>query len=533
MNLVLSKRKPESLEALGTARGGDDAKSSQKVLSSETHLQEMFELLSELQGPARPARSMLLRAAKKMHGADNIAFRRDEWTRIRSVVAVETLMCLYASVRLAVLGHLSRIDERIQYFEARRANVLSDLVHNGFSYWQSTPTAMLTGGISGIRSWFSSMLFARKIELRRRVRKLRMFRRLLLCEAAKLHARLDEMEKLDSFAEASAGDQSPMWPFADALHCFLEGSEPAWNRDDPFSALLHLMESTSVSQASLGTFEDRVVDYMEYWDLKKPSHISRNWIAYLCAISGALFLTQTQAGWSMLISTGSVIKGVANRHLIEPSKRLCGAVKTLAESAPVHGEALAQTKVALLERPAGDSGASKQPARGPKPSTATLATLSADVTAVRGDIDKLVKALQTVLDFNFMTFRVLVCVPPALVVWYAGAGLRLWMRHSSRQRSASIELRRLLREVEAILISTRGKFDTTGRERNADLELLGQLLHHVHRMAALKEYLPTEAAGALADQLTGLENMGSDLEQKLRIVTQMHRTHGVLQKGTV
>ena len=57
-----------------------------------------------------------------------------------------------------------------------------------------------------------------------------------------LHARLDEMEKLDSFAEASAGDQSPMWPFADALHCFLEGSEPAWNRDDPFSALLHLMD---------------------------------------------------------------------------------------------------------------------------------------------------------------------------------------------------------------------------------------------------------------------------------------------------
>jgi len=262
----------------------------QKAICAELQVHRVYDILESL-----PTRNItkLADLVKEMSVMDKASFSQAQWAKICHVFCMEALMCIHEAARDVVARILRQIDEQMSYFQDRLCRPLFDTLCNVTTYCEEASLGPLD---AGVMPWISSVMYARRVKLRRYLRKLSYIRRRLRKDEAFLRSRLKDMEQYDHFES----NPLKLWPFADALHRQLEGADPTYSRDQPFPALQHLIKE------SLSEFESRVADFMDLWDLHKPSHLARLWPAYLTGALAALVVSHSPGTLAVVKTTGQL-----------------------------------------------------------------------------------------------------------------------------------------------------------------------------------------------------------------------------------
>jgi len=526
---------------------GSEAKEAMGRIRDEALLHRLHKLLDRLPTTDVPS---LIDMLREMHETKKGSLSSGELERVQNVFFMEVLICLHEIVRDHILRILAEIELKVKYFNQRVCNTVFDLIGNSSVYLEE---AAFTPLQVGVQEWCNSVLFARKVRLRRHLRKIQAIRRRLLIEAAEIHHRLHEMEQLDAYKTEDDMLQQWIYTYCDTLHEQLEGSQPNYSREDPSAPLLHLLSE------SLSEFESRVGEYMDLWDLHRPSHIVQYWPAYMLGVGGALAASQTSWGAAIGACGMEVGKCVVwdfvlaplGRNVVNAStgfSRVRRHTKNTNNSSPTGAESEAYSSVqrskrtlSVLLKDYEDRYSPEAKAIMHKASMGDLTSLSSadlksemeyqgvihglliQIQKLRVDLDTSILQLVRLVEANRFAFGFMIALPAVLLLGTCALAARWGLQLGSSRAAAARRIRRRLRRIENLLIHSPHRGDTAALGHLDDLYRLGKMLHHLRAIDVDRERLGGEMKEALDEPVGKLRRIGLDIDGKLRLVEQMAR----------
>mmetsp|Transcript_25620 Transcript_25620/g.50151 ORF Transcript_25620/g.50151 Transcript_25620/m.50151 type:complete len:539 (-) Transcript_25620:309-1925(-) len=524
-DLIASKQRPTSLLA---DLDYEDEK-TKRIVAEETSLYDLHALVTTI---STDDINVLIEATEELQQMEPLpCFSPEEWRKITHVFCNEVLIRLHGISRDGILRTLSQIEGLTAYFRGRVENPIVDILVNGLSYCQEQISPL-----SGFAPWLKGLQFSRRVKLKKQVQKLRAIRLKLQREAAALHLRQTELEKLNSFQKTDS-----VWKYYDSLHRQLEGSDPSNKRKDPLEPLLHLM------QESLPEFETRVTEHMDLWDLHKPHHVMQHWPFYAAGAAAVLVVTQSPWGVYLFGQLYGLTRFIFWDSLLAPmSRHALSVLSTLPKGSSENGDVVATTAAALkrtetvlanllndygdfhpganaLVKKALEGDISFDPNQTVLESYDVVKGLLIQIQKLRVELNSSMLTLVRMIDADRYFHSVILSLPVVIVVGCSVQFVRWAIKQGASRKDAACRLRRRAHRVEMLLVD-----NSECGKRRGKLERLGEMLFHLKSMNDDRAALSYEAAEELGLQISRLRDLGTTLKCKLRIIQDLQSRNPTL-----